>query len=494
MSEILPYIFGYGIPFGTVLLMVLVSVVTLALFISYPKYGAVLFFAVVTIFVNTSYGLQAEDAVGFSVYTKGGRYLPFPIIQFYLYGLFIAIWMGNLYTRYRPLNKSGGIWFVLFVILFAGHFIVGMIEGEHWLLLISQRGLINIIHMAMVIYITASVLRKSTDLSALTKIFLAIAVYHGLFGLMRFLFLGGDPQNAYENYGGLNLKITFWDVIEGLIATIAAFYFAWRLSHDWTKLSSGMKFLFIACLAIELLTIILSFRRSNWLGLLLAGAYFLYWQPPNKRWIYLIFGTFVVLPALFIVGTYRAQETLGHSNLTLLERIAPDSSKASSLTDKESRFFELFKAYQTFEKNPILGVGTWGSFQVGMSDQLALLYHRGRFDFVHSGFGHVLLKSGLLGFVLFIGMMVATWRYGSRMRERIQPDQLAIFESFRAGVFFFIPTLLTGTPIPEFRTMIWLGLVLAIPLAIARMSVLVADISRTTKEKPAHLAQRYSSA
>ncbi|ODS67739.1 MAG: hypothetical protein ABS43_29820 [Bordetella sp. SCN 67-23] len=470
MNSILPYLFGYGIPFGIVIAMALVSVLALGLFIAYPKYGALPFFAVVLVFVNTSYGLQAEDAGGFSVYTKGGRYLPFPIIQFYLYGLFVATWVGNLFSRYRPLQQSGGVWMLLFAILFAGHFAVGLFEGEHWLVLISQRGLTNVLHMAMVIYITATVLRNQHDLSNLTKVFLAVAVYHGVFGVGRFLLFGGDPQNAYENFGNLNIKITYWDVNEGLIATMAAFYFAWRLTHEWEKLSTGAKWLFLTCLAVELLVIVFSFRRSNWFGLLLAGVFFLYWQPPSRRWIYFVLGVAVVLPSLLAVGTYRAQETLNRSNLTFLERIAPDSSKAKSLTDKESRFFELYTALQTVKEKPLFGVGTWGSFKVGASEHMALAYHGGRYDFVHSGFGHVLLKSGFLGLFLFVGILVALWRYASRLRQYVPENSLALFESFRAGLIFFIPTLLSGTPIPEFRTMIWLGLVLAIPLAIAKMS------------------------
>lgn len=469
-STFLSYLLGYGIPFGVVIAMAVFSVLALGLFIAYPKYGALLLFLVVLVFVNTAYGLKDVDGGGFSVYTKGGRYLPFPIIQFYLYGLLLATWFGNLFSGYRPLQQSGGVWMMLFVVMFIMHLAVGLYEEEHWFFLISQRGLMNVIHMVMVIYITVSVLREYKDLSSLAKVFLAVAVTHAIFGLGRFLLFGGDPQNAYENFGDLNIKITYWDINEGLIASIAAFYFAWRLTHEWKQLSAGAKWLFLACLAVELLVIVFSFRRSNWLGLLLVGAFFLYWQPPGRRWIYMVIGGAVILPSFFAVGTYRAQETLGRSNLTFIESIAPDTSKAKSLTDKESRFFELYTAWQTIKEKPLFGVGTWGSFKVGASEHLALAYHEGRYDYVHSGFGHVLLKSGFLGLILFLGILRAQWRYASRMRPYIPENRLAIFESFRAGILFFVPTLLMGTPVPEFRTMIWLGLVLAIPVAIARMS------------------------
>lgn len=364
-NTVLAYLFGYGIPFGMVIAMAVFSVLALGLFIAYPKYGALMLFLIVLIFVNTSYGLQDVDGGRFSVYTKGGRYLPFPIIQFYLYGLLLATWIGNLFSGYHPLRQSGGIWMSLFVVMFVAHLALGLYAGEHFLWLISQRGLMNVIHMIMVVYITLTVLREHKDLSGLAKIFLAVAVYHAVFGLGRFLLFGGDPQNAYENFGGLNIKITYWDINEGLIATMAAFYFAWRLTHEWRQLSTGTKWLFIACLVAELLVVVFSFRRSNWFGLMLVGAFFLYWQPPGRRWIYMVIGGAVILPSLLAVGTYRAQETLGRSNVSFLESIAPDSSKARSLTDKESRFFELYTAWQTVKEKPLFGVGTWGSFKVG---------------------------------------------------------------------------------------------------------------------------------
>lgn len=469
-NTLLSYLFGYGIPFGMVIAMAIFSVLALGLFIAYPKYGALLLFLIVLIFVNTAYGLKEVDSGGFSVYTKGGRYLPFPVIQFYLYGLFLATWIGNVFGGYRPLQQAGGVWMLLFAIMFIAHLVAGLYAEEHILLLVSQRGLVNVIHMVMVIYVTVSVLRDQKTLGGLTKVFLAVAVYHAIFGMGRFLLFGGDPQNAYENFGDLNIRITYWDINEGLIAVISAFYFAWRLTHEWKQLSTGVKWLFLACLVIELLVIVFSFRRSNWFGLLLAGTFFLYWQPPGRRWVYMVIGVAIIFPSLLAVGTYRAQETLGRTDLTLIERIAPDSAKARSLTDKESRFFELYTAWLTVKEKPLFGVGTWGSFKVGASEHLALAYHEGRYDFVHSGFGHVLLKSGFFGLMLFVGMLATLWRYASRMRPHIPQNRLAIFESFRAGLIFFIPTLVSGTPVPEFRTMIWLALVLAIPVAIAKMS------------------------
>lgn len=488
-NTVFAYLFGYGIPFGLVILMAIFSVFALGVFVAYPKYFALVLFIVVLVFVNTSYGLQEADSARFSVYTKGGRFLPFPIIQFYLYGLFLATWVGNLFSGYRPLRQSGGVWMLLFVVMFVTHCVVGLSEGEHWALLVSQRGLANVIHMIMAIYITVSVLRDEKDLSRLTKVFLAVAIYHGLYGLGRFLLLGGDPQNAYGNFGNLNIKITYWDITEGLIAAMAAFYFAWRLTREWSQLSVGRRWLFVACLTVELIVIVFSFRRSNWFGLLLAGGFFLYWQPPSKRWIYLIVGGAVLLPALLAVGTYRAQETLRRSNVTLLESIAPDSTKGKSLTDKENRFFELYTAWLTLRDNPVLGVGSWGSFKVGGFEHLALAYHQGRYDFVHSGFGHVLLKSGLLGLALFIGMLAALWRFSSRLRTHIPESNFAFFESFRAGLIFYIPTLLTGTPIVEFRTMIWLGLVLAVPVAVVKIYAPIkqaaAPVFTSSRSRPA---------
>ena len=115
-------------------------------------------------------------------------------------------------------------------------------------------------------------------------------------------------------------------------------------------------------------------------------------------------------------------------------------------------------AFDTIRDHWLLGAGTWAEFRGGM-----IAYHFGVYDFVHSGIVHIWLKTGLVGLALFLGGLLSYMVFVHAKRKLIEPEQRALFEAGFAGFLFSIPNLLIGTPVIEFRTMLLLGLVLAIP-------------------------------
>lgn len=459
---------AYSKPVLFVLALAIASIVAVWLFAANPKWPALALFLVVFIFVNPSYGFMEQ--VKTNVYAWGrSNKLPFPLMHFYLYGLFLAVLLRNQFLNLHPLKEAGGLWMILFALMFAGQFVAGIYLDKHWMWILQTEGLIHVLHMAMFVYIVISVLDNEKDLNGFVRLFLIIAVGRAVFGLIRFFFFGGDPQNAYQNYQELNLKITYWDIIEGLIATIAASYFLIRLTREWDSLKTSTRWLFVTCLLMEVLSVVLSFRRTALIGLLLALAYFLTKLPLKKRLALAAFGVFVLLPVTVGVTAYRTSELLGTQEISLMEAILPDVAGSGRLTDRESRFYELYVASHSIKESPLFGVGTWEGFKVQMGDAYALSYHRGNYQFVHSGFGHVLLKSGILGLFLFVGMLLAAWRFAGRARSYVHERHRAFFDAYRAGLLFMLPTLMFGTPIIEMRTMLWIGMVLAVPIAVARL-------------------------
>lgn len=465
----LPLIIAYSKPVLFVLALSLASITVLALFTANPKWPTLGLFLVILSFVNPSYGFLEQ--VHTNIYAWGTGKLPFPLIHFYLYGLFLAVVLRNQFTNVHPLKQAGAIWFILFSLMYLGHFIMGQSEVDHWMQLLQTRGIIHILHMGMMMYVVASVLNNEKDINTFIKIFMVIAMGRAIFGLARFFLFGGDPQNAYDNLGGVNVKLTYWDSVESLIASIAAFIYMWWLANDWRTLRPRMRYLFIACLVIELLVVILSFRRANLGGLLLLGTYFVLLLPWRKRVTYAAIGMAILIPSALSVAAYRAQETFGTRQLSIWEIVSPDASKSSKLTERGSRFYELYVAARGIEENPIFGLGLWGSFKVGIGDAQSLSYHQGQYDFVHSGFGHVLMKSGVMGLTLFVGILLAAWRYAGKARQHVAPKYRPLFEGYRAGLWFMFPTLMFATPIIELRTMLWLAMLLAVPIAIARFSL-----------------------
>ena len=84
---------------------------------------------------------------------------------------------------------------------------------------------------------------------------------------------------------------------------------------------------FLACLALEVLVVMLSFRRTNLFGFVMVGAYFLMLLPWRKRLIYSTLGALILIPSVFMVSAYRAQETFGTRQLSVMEIISPDVKK-----------------------------------------------------------------------------------------------------------------------------------------------------------------------
>ena len=470
MNEIpLDLVIAYSKPVLFVLALALASIAVLAIFVADPKWPTLALVLVILSFVNPSYGFLGDAPT--NIYEWKPRQIPFALLEFYLYGLFLAVLLRNVFAGVHPLRQAGGVWLILFALMFLGHIFVGLTDDKtFWVFLFHGLGLIHVVHMGMLMYIVASVLDNEKDISAFIMIFLAVALGRAIFGLGRFLLFGGDPQNGYATLGGTGLKITYWDLNEGLIASMAAFYFVYRLVHDRAQLSSAHRWFFIAAFVIEIATIVLSYRRTNLFGVILVTIYFLSLLPWRKSVIYAVVGAALILPPALGVVVYRAQETIGAHQVGLWEAISQEKSGKEKFGERGDRFYELQVAFRDVEDNPIFGIGSWNAFKIGPGDAISLAYHQGNFHFVHSGFGHVLLKSGFLGLTLFAGILLAAWRYAGKARHLINPKYRALFESYRAGLWFMVPTLAFGTPIVEMRTMLWLAMVLAVPIAVARFS------------------------
>jgi len=469
MNEILGYIFGIGVPIGIAIAAALVFVSALGLGIANGGLFVFGFVGVVFAFVNPSYGLL--EAPGLNVYAQGGKTFFIPFLQYGFYALFLAVVTSNAFKQRKPLKNAGGGWLIAMLLLLVAHMFSGMfLENLSPLHILAPRGFLHVLHIGMTAYLVASAIRSEEDLKYVVWLIVIVVFGRGVFALVRFVAFGGDPQNAYANYGSDNvgLKITFWDANEGVLACMAAFYAAWQLLRSWSGRLDRKSIFYLAMLLVEVLVVLLSFRRSNWLAILLVCIYFILFLPPARRWLVGLVGVSLLVPAIWFGANQRFQASALDRDRTVMEVLAPDARGVGSADRRKSRFYELDRAWETLARSPVtiaLGVGNWGSFDPG-PDLLALAYHAGRFDFVHSGFGHVLLKSGLVGLVIFLGFGISILRGAAIPKEQVDPKLAAIYFTFRAGIVAMIPTLMSGTPIPELRTTWILGVILGVPLAI----------------------------
>jgi hypothetical protein len=167
-----------------------------------------------------------------------------------------------------------------------------------------------------------------------------------------------------------------------------------------------------------------------------------------------------MLPLAALVTSQRS-----YGDVSFVEKIFIDVKVDDSSDRRKTRFHELDTAWETVRESPILGLGPAGQFKV--TDHVGLEYHAGRYDYVHSGFGHIVLKTGLAGLLIFCGLFVAYLRQFKSCWQTLPHEWRALAAGSLCAFAAQLPNLFFGTPIGEIRTMQLLGLILALPFVLS---------------------------
>jgi hypothetical protein len=273
------------------------------------------------------------------------------------------------------------------------------------------------------------------------------------------VFFGGDTANPYKNFEQIDVKILFFDIGDNFVASLGAFCAAWLLTAPQLRLRGMKRLALFAFLILELVAVALSFRRSSLIGLSLMFALLIYRLPGRQRMVFILFaGGFLTAIAMVFFRQRLQFAGDGAGAGGIIASLIYDIAPSKNIDD--NRFYELYAAAKSIGGNWLIGLGTWGTFT---GDEDILSYHFGRYDFVHSGFGHIILKTGVIGLLLFCGLLAAFIRHHIKSRKSLAGVSLLLSDAGMAGFLFWVPTLLIGTPIIEFRTMLLLGLSLALP-------------------------------
>lgn len=445
-------------PFHIVLaLFVLLS----PFFVLRPKYLVFFYLALLFYFPNSGWGIAKGEEV-FGLYSKGMGLLHFPLIFVYLCGMFLlsTVMWSNAKSTLALCNIRKYFW--AFNAFFFIYVVFGVASGVSPVKALAGNGVVNIFSMSLLVLVLLRAVKTNEDLTQLANLLLVAALTRGIWGIIRFVFLGGDPANVYENIQKINVTVTFFDINDSLIACMAAFYAAWIIMWNGKRISLKQKAFYLFVVAVELFIIIFSYRRTAWGGLVLAAMLFTVLQPWRRR--------IQVFAIVAVVGAF----TFGTVVLWRFSSFSQGGGYVSTLfydvqaSTSEGRFAELYRAFQTVMDYPILGVGPWGGYGMG-----------GAIEFMHSGLLHVWLKTGIIGLVIFIAMFTAYVFFYLTKRRRIPPEHRGLYEAAFAGFLFLLPNLLMGTPIIEYRTMQLTGLVLAIPYlvyALHRKQVIVQPL------------------
>jgi len=328
---------------------------------------------------------------------------------------------------------------------------------------LAPSGFSNIVWMGPLIALMLRAFRSREEAVELARFIMLAGLVRALYGLGRWAAFGGDPNNVYANMNAIRIRLTFFDINDSLLCMMACAIAAAALFGPRPADAHPPVVRHPVWWALEWLTllataacIVLSYRRSAWIGFVLGCAVVLLRFPPRRR-------VQLVLAALPLVGG-----ALGYAALSRLGK-AQGSGLSTLLYDMQSRTFgpeservlELKLVLADILARPFTGIGAWGRY-TGYQ-QISWQANPDGGLFLHSGVLHVALKCGLPGIVLLAGTVWAFVLVARRALGTLPPELLGLATAGVAGAAFMIPDILIGTPFPQVRTTQMLAVALALP-------------------------------
>jgi hypothetical protein len=462
MNEVIAYLMGYGIPIIVLITALIVVVVGIGLSASIPRILVIIFLFMIFVVPQASnYGTADGDIGKFSIlWVKGSKSFVFPFVEMLLVSVwFFGVFIARHWDKYakefaNPLSK----WYMAFGLMFTGHIIFAILDKQSLIQQLASTGVVNIVKQGMFVAILFATVRTERDIDLLFKFILVCLAANEFWGLFRYAFLGGDPQNIYATaYSELRgLKITFFDGNEHILASLMLGICAWKVLAE--KVKGWDKVAYILMGGMAILVPMLSARRTAQMAVVLSLFLLFLLLPKGRR-----FPIIIVLALSIPIGLASLFTRTADSHKSFSEKILMDVKVGEEAKDpKASRFYELDLALRTVKEKPIFGVGPSGEFKVENINDLS--YHHGYFGFVHSGFVHVLLKTGIVGFIIFMGIYVTFIVNVFKGYRYVLPQHKALVVGCLCGFVALYPSLQGGTPIIEIRTMMVAGFFFAIPL------------------------------
>jgi hypothetical protein len=428
-----------------------------------PFWFVIGYFLIMLYVPNSSWGLSVSSSFGFldGIYVRGTGAFMLSFLNWGLLGLFVVVSVSRHFkkTIRAPHNLKLFIWAFLAIVV--GNIFVGLGLDYKITVLLAEKGLLNLVNMFLAFAVVISLFRERKDLDTFINVFLFAAGTRALYGAVRFFAFGGDPANAYANYEKVDVKLTFFDVNDGFIATMAAFICAWRLIALHYTRESALKALYWALVGLEVFTVIFSVRRTSLIGFGMAATLFALSQPKKLR--NMLFMSYVGLgiPLALAQMLKRMTTNSRTAGQSLLEQLAPDVFGGNQIGVQASRFVELQAAWDTIVHSPVVGMGIWGEYNGYGIPSLA--FHNNDFTWMHSGILHIWLKSGFVGVLLFLAMWFYYGLFIRTHHKKVAYEYRGLMLASAGGALFYLPNWLVGTPVIEYRTMQLTGLLLALP-------------------------------
>jgi hypothetical protein len=487
MQNLLLYVYT-SLPFIVVALLCVLAVIGAGVGMVRPRWLAYGYMLVFFLMNSTSYG-SLSNIGSPGIYTRGSGVLLFPVLFWLMFAFWACARVSASFQRYPTPPCNLRPWFLGWFLLLAAHLAVGLFMDIKPQDILAVSGFSNIIWMAPLVSLLVLSFRTREDVIELSRFIMLAGLGRAMFGLVRWAVFKGDPNNVYANMNDIKIKLTFFDINDSLLCTIA---FAIAAVHLFqvvkVQRSTFWRLVEWATLGATAICVVLSYRRSAWIGFVLAGLIVMMRFPMQRRIQLMVLGSPVVGLGLLYAALKRLGQTkgAGHGLSSLFFDM-----QSKRFGSESERVLELKFALSDYVAHLFTGIGSWGrytgyqhiSWQANPDGGL----------FVHSGVLHIALKAGLPGLILLGGTIWAFVALARRALRTASPEVLGLATAGVAGLAFMLPDLLVGTPFPQVRTTQMLAICLALPyvaMAVCREQAAVQparnDKRRHVKLVPAH--------
>lgn len=417
--------------------VIAIPLVALVAFLVLPRVSwPILLVGIVAFVPSSTYGLTGGQARR-TLYNLGTGKLP--ISPFEL-GIEVLAALLLITARKESARRLGpGLEFSFLCAIYLVHVLAAAASGHPLADAFTGTG------GRLILLAAASYIVVSTTLSNWSQLrtFFSFVAWMGIpmavFGLARFTVGEGDPANPYQNYSDIAVRLTYF---EAAYAVVLAFSCYWFASKAVGKGASSLhsRFQNAACAGLCFLTILLSFRRTNWLSLIVGMALiYLLVQDRRSRGL----GAISIFVVIVTVISLSAQRQLG----PVRDRIS-----FSVAAERDQRTREVQLALREIGKNP-LGLGPLGQYSGSPG-----LGWPAPPSIVHNAPVWLGLKTGVPGMVL-LALIPAhcMWliRDASRRQKRFRSQPYGAVLAGFCG--FWITNLLYGTPLLEARLAVLFG-------------------------------------
>jgi hypothetical protein len=427
-----------------------------------PYNFLMVFVTILVLFPNVGYGIR-EGVKVFNIYDKGGNIIPFNYIFIVLLGLFFGTLAEVIAKKIKTHSKFIllDLAVALFLITSIGYVTVafifnpGGISMEGFKEAISQFGVLGFIEFSLFYFTVRLIVSNKERLMKLNNLILVLAIGRAIFGILRFIFFRGDPANIYANYEHSQVRLTFFDIYDSAFFIYAFVYCFIRVFVNVKR----NKFLLFSIFILAF-NVILSYRRTAWVGFILVFLYLSSKLSIKKRILSYIFSGLILLattPILLLrFGTTQK----------ILRDISFDFTNSAGM----GRFGELFYALKSIATSPWFGLGASGTY---LAPDVVHNWADAS-KFVHSGIIHIVLKMGILGLILFLLIILGLVLLYINIKKNMSKDYEygIIFNSICATFVFLIPDIMFGTPWIQFRHAASLGLFVGLAKVVFDLSCL----------------------